>query len=131
MSAAPVGGGTNGLTTYEADCVGTGLGAGQIAPLIEGLDVNTTADTLPPTGATFGVNGTASSTLIGPVVAGIQQVLNSGHVADTRADSGHDTAGGGERDRHYRQERHQHDVAGVAGDRQRRGRSLRRCGKRV
>ncbi len=76
MSVAPVGAGSNGLTTYEADCAGAGLAAGQTAPFIEGLAVNGAPDPSAPSGALFGVSGTASSTLIGPVVAGVQQVLN-------------------------------------------------------
>jgi hypothetical protein len=77
VSAAPAGAVSNGTTTYEADCVGTGAALGQTAPFVQGLTVNTTADSLSPTGATFGVNGAASTTLIGPVVAGINQFVNT------------------------------------------------------
>jgi hypothetical protein len=79
-SVAPAGAGTNGLTTYEVDCVGTGLAAGQTAPFIEGLNVNTfqagvQVDALDPR-SSFDVSGTKSVTLIGPIIAGAEQVVN-------------------------------------------------------
>jgi len=77
FSVAPAGAVSNGTTTYEADCVGQGAAAGQTAPFVNGLTVNTSADTLSPTGATFGASGAASVTLIGPVVAGINQFVNT------------------------------------------------------
>jgi hypothetical protein len=77
VSAVPAFAVSNGTTTYEADCVGQGAAAGQTAPFIEGLTVNTTADTLSPTGDTFGVSGAASMTLIGPVIAGVNQFVNT------------------------------------------------------
>jgi hypothetical protein len=77
FSAAPAGAVSNGTTTYEADCVGTGAAAGAVAPFIEGLTVNTSTDTAFPTGATFGASGAASQTLIGPVIAGINQFVNT------------------------------------------------------
>jgi large repetitive protein len=76
MNIAPAGAVSSGPTTYEVDCVGSGLAAGQTAPFIQGLNVNTSADNLAPTGATFGVSGTATETLIGPIVAGAEQVVN-------------------------------------------------------
>jgi hypothetical protein len=68
---------TNGQTTYEADCMGTGLGAGQTAPFVIGLNITAAPDGLAATGATFGATGAASFTLIGPVVAGANAVIFS------------------------------------------------------
>ena len=76
VSAAPAGAGTNGTTTYEADCT-TSLQAGVVAPFVQGLNANGAPDPSFPTGATFGASGASSSTVIGPVVAGIEQALNS------------------------------------------------------
>jgi Putative Ig domain len=80
-SVAPAAAGTNGQTTYEVDCVGTSLAAGQTAPFIQGLNVNTVQAGLPlpdpqPAGTSFGVSGTASETLIGPIIAGAYQQIN-------------------------------------------------------
>jgi hypothetical protein len=78
-TVAPAGAVSNGTTTYEADCT-TSLSAGTVAPFVEGLGVNTSTDTLFPTGQTFGASGTATETIIGPVVAGIEQQLPSANI---------------------------------------------------
>jgi hypothetical protein len=52
------------------------LAAGQVAPFIFGLNVNTSADSLFPTGQTFSASGTATETLIGPIIAGAYQQIN-------------------------------------------------------
>jgi hypothetical protein len=70
-SVAPASAGTNGPTTYEADCT-TSLAAGQVAPFVPGLDVNGAPEPpLSPTGLQFGVSGEATATVIGPVLAGL------------------------------------------------------------
>jgi hypothetical protein len=77
-AALPAGATTNGLTTYEADCMGTGLGAGQTAPLIVGLNINASPDGIVvPPGGTFGASGTATFSLIGAVIAGANVVIFS------------------------------------------------------
>jgi hypothetical protein len=76
-AAIPATAATDGPTTYEADCMGTGLGAGQTAPFILGLGINASPDNIAATGATFGASGTATFTLIGPVVAGANQTIFS------------------------------------------------------
>jgi hypothetical protein len=64
--------GTNGVTTYEVDCAGSGLAAGINAPFVLALDANAAPDPAAPTGATFGVTGTISGTLIGAIIAGVE-----------------------------------------------------------
>jgi hypothetical protein len=68
--------GSNGQTTYEMDCVGTSLAAGQTAPFIMGLNVTPSVTGDQPAGTPFGVSGTASETLIGPIIAGAYQQIN-------------------------------------------------------
>jgi hypothetical protein len=78
VSVAPAGAGTNGPTTYEADCT-TSLAAGTVAPFVLGLDVNGAPEPpLSSTGLVFGVSGEASATLIGPVLAGLEQAVPGG-----------------------------------------------------
>jgi hypothetical protein len=77
-SVAPAGAGTSGPTTYEADCT-TSLAAGQVAPFVQGLDVNGAPEPpLSPTGLRFGVSGAATGTVIGPVLAGLEQAVPGG-----------------------------------------------------
>jgi hypothetical protein len=77
-SVAPASAGTNGPTTYEADCT-TSLAAGQVAPFVQGLDVNGAPEPpLSPTGLRFGVSGAATGTVIGPVLAGLEQAVPGG-----------------------------------------------------
>jgi large repetitive protein len=78
-TVAPASAVSNGSTTYEADCT-TSLSAGVVAPFVQGLGANTSTDTLFPTGQTFGVSGTATETIIGPVLAGIEQQLPSANI---------------------------------------------------
>ena len=77
--AQPASGSTNGPTAYEADCT-TLLAAGLVAPFVVGLDINAEPDDSAPTGAAFGATGSASLTLIGPVIAGVMQQLPSATV---------------------------------------------------
>ncbi len=74
--APTVGAATNGPTTYEADCT-TSLAAGEVAPFITGLNASASPDPSAPTGAAFGASGSASVTIIGPVIAGVEQQLSS------------------------------------------------------
>jgi large repetitive protein len=55
--------------------MGAGLAAGQVAPFVQGLAIDAQPDPSAPTGASFGASGTATSTIIGPVVAGLEQAL--------------------------------------------------------
>jgi hypothetical protein len=71
----PAGNPTSPAVSYESDCTST-LQAGVAAPFISSTVINTTADSLKPTGATFGVAGAVSQTLAGPVIAGLNGALN-------------------------------------------------------
>jgi hypothetical protein len=51
------------------------LAGSEAAPFIEGLNVTATPDPSPATGGSFGASGTATETVIGPVVAGLEQAL--------------------------------------------------------
>ena len=83
-TAGPAVAATNGSTTYEADCMGTGLGAGQTAPFIIGLNITASPDGIVvPPGGTFGATGAASVTLIGPVIAGANAVIFSPTIGAT------------------------------------------------
>lgn len=66
---------TNPAVSYEADCT-TSLQPGEAAPFITTTDIDTTTDTAAPVGATFGVAGAVSQTLIGPIIAGVNAELN-------------------------------------------------------
>jgi hypothetical protein len=55
--------------------MGAGLAAGNVAPFVQGLAIDAQPDPLSPTGASFGASGTATSTIIGPVLAGLEQAL--------------------------------------------------------
>ena len=61
---------TNANTTYEEDCT-TSLEPGVAAPFAVTANVNTTTDTAAPTGATFGISGVTSVTLVGPFLAAL------------------------------------------------------------
>ncbi|MGD0882585.1 MAG: fibronectin type III domain-containing protein, partial [Acidimicrobiales bacterium] len=74
----PTGNPTSPSVSYEIDCTNSQAG-NQVAPLVTELDANTTVDTAQPTGATFGLSGTASTVLSGPFVAN----LESGGVGTT------------------------------------------------
>jgi large repetitive protein len=74
LSDGSAGAGTNGVTTYEADCTSS-LAGSEAAPFIEGLDVTATPDPSVASGGSFGATGTATQTVIGPVVAGLEQAL--------------------------------------------------------
>jgi hypothetical protein len=52
------------------------LAAGRVAPFILGLDVNTNVPDPSPSGTSFGVSGTATETLIGPIIAGAYQQVD-------------------------------------------------------
>ena len=67
----PVGNPTSPAVSYEADCTNT-LAGTQVAPFLSELDANTTVDSAAPTGATFGLSGTASSTLSGAFIANLE-----------------------------------------------------------
>ena len=67
----PAGNPSSPAIAYESDCTSS-LEANQVAPFITSTDIDTTADTLAPTGKTFGVaGGVTQKRLIGPVLAGI------------------------------------------------------------
>jgi hypothetical protein len=74
LSEGPAGAGTNGTTTYEADCT-SALAGSEAAPFVEGLNVTATPDPSPATGGSFGATGTATQTIIGPVIAGLEQAI--------------------------------------------------------
>ncbi len=67
----PPGNPTSPAVSYEADCTNS-LAGKQVAPFVTQLDANTTTDTAAPTGATFGLSGTATTTLSGAFVANIE-----------------------------------------------------------
>ncbi len=67
----PVGNPTSPAVSYEADCTNS-LAGSQVAPFVTQLDANTTTDTAAPTGATFGLSGTATTTLSGAFVANLE-----------------------------------------------------------
>jgi hypothetical protein len=92
-SVAPAAAGTNGQTTYEVDCVGTSLAAGQTAPFIVGLNANTNVTDPQPAGTSFGVSGAASETLIGPIIAGAYQQINLALTGGLNASVGGVTVG--------------------------------------
>ncbi len=75
----PAGNPSSPAIGYESDCTST-LQAGVAAPFISTTVINTTSDTLAPTGATFGVAGVVSQTLAGAVVAGINAALDPASV---------------------------------------------------
>ena len=59
-----------GLVSYEADCT-VSLEAGEVAPFTTSLNGNTTVSTASATGASFGFKGTASTVVIGALVANL------------------------------------------------------------
>ena len=67
-AAPPAGAVSNANTVYEEDCT-TSLQPGVAAPFAVTTNVNTTTDSAAPTGATFGIDGVASVTLVGPFLA--------------------------------------------------------------
>ena len=66
----PPGNPTSPAISYEEDCT-TGFKVGQVAPFSTTLDGNTTIDSGAPTGAVFGFNGTAQTTIVGGFVAAV------------------------------------------------------------
>jgi Putative Ig domain len=92
-SVAPAAAGTNGPTTYEVDCTGTSLAAGQTAPFIMGLNVSPNVTDPQPAGTSFGVSGTATETLIGPIIAGAYQQINLALTGGLNASVGSETVG--------------------------------------
>ena len=67
----PAGNPTSPAVSYEADCTNA-LAGKQVAPIVTELDANTTVDTALPTGATFGLSGTASTVLSAAFVANLE-----------------------------------------------------------
>jgi hypothetical protein len=65
---------------YEGDCTGAGFAAGNTAPILVGVNADTSGDNLAASGAAFGLHGTIDVLTIGPVIAGAAQqgVVNSG-----------------------------------------------------
>jgi hypothetical protein len=82
----PPGNVTSPVLTYESDCT-SALAPGQVAPFITSTSINTTTDTQPPAGAistppeSFGVSGTITQVLPGPLLAGLNQNLNPTTIA--------------------------------------------------
>jgi neocarzinostatin family protein len=74
-AAPPATAGSSGQVTYEADCTTTSA-AGDVAPFVLGLDVTPSVTSAAPTGAQFGASGSASLTVIGPIVAGLEGALH-------------------------------------------------------
>src|SRR5579871_5260737 len=63
----------SGDVSYEADCTGAGVAAGNTAPFLIGVNADTSGDNLAASGATFGLSGTIDAVLSGPVIAGFAQ----------------------------------------------------------
>ncbi|HZE16240.1 MAG TPA: hypothetical protein VE197_11320, partial [Mycobacterium sp.] len=70
----PAGNPTSPAVTYEADCTSS-LQAGVAAPFVTATVINTTSDTVAPTGGTFGVAGSVTQELPGAVIAGLNAAL--------------------------------------------------------
>lgn len=66
----PVGNPTSPAVSYESDCTSS-LEAGEAAPFSTSTVINTTEDSGAATGSTFGIAGSVSETLVGPIVAGV------------------------------------------------------------
>jgi putative Ig domain-containing protein len=94
-SIAPAGAETNGPTTYEVDCSSppASLAGGATAPFVMGLNVNTSPTGPQPAGTPFSVSGTATETLIGPVIAGAYQAINLALTGGLNASVSSETVG--------------------------------------
>ncbi len=78
----PAGNPSSPAVSYEADCGGSGLAAGQTVPFISStvIDTTTGATAVNATGATFGVAGAVTQTLSGALVAGLNAALDPAQV---------------------------------------------------
>ena len=72
----PVGNPTSPAVSYELDCTGTGAAAGETAPFIAVVVMNTSTDNGLPTGTTFGASGSVSLVLSGAIVAPANAALD-------------------------------------------------------
>jgi hypothetical protein len=73
----PAGNPTSPAITYEADCSGTGVAAGNVVPFVVSTDIDTTSGvTQLAAGTAFGVAGAVSQTLNGAYIAGSDAAFN-------------------------------------------------------